>query len=265
MTQRRGIGSLKRVTDAQLARMTRQRIAQSLAQQPIDPSIAPAPAALREDIDREGFAVVRGLVPPTLVDAVRERVHAMVTKGGLVRKRSADDSVFALASAPPDVGKFNTRQFVSRLAMSRPYQSLVNYTLQALRPVTGPAWPIQADHGRWLRVGLPEGGNRRMPPHQDIYYLPGAEKFLTVWVPLHRCPKELGSLRVVPRSHLYGPFSHEGRDGISVRGASLKWKQFSLEVGDAIVFHRYLVHAAGVNRSVNTVRFSVDFRLTLFE
>lgn len=257
----KGLGALRRIREEELYRLARERLAQSQAQIPVDPALKVAPTSARERIAREGFAVVRDLIPARLVDAVRERVYSAFIRGGLRRASGRDPSIFTLARAPAELIKFSTRDFVTPVVTSPSFAALINHVAAALRPVTGPSWPIQADHGRWLRMGLPHGLNRRMPPHQDIYYLPGAEKFVTVWVPLHRCPRALGSLRVVPRSHRFGAFFHDGRNGIPVKGTSLRWRQFDMEVGDAIVFHRHMVHAAGLNRTEAQARFSFDFRL----
>ncbi|MBK6698022.1 MAG: phytanoyl-CoA dioxygenase family protein [Myxococcales bacterium] len=260
---RRGICALRKVSVAELEQIARERIARGEAMRPIEPSVKLVAAQIRDRVQRDGFAVVRELVPTTLVDELRRQVYAAVARGGLEHRARGDASAFHLAHVPADLIKFNSRAFVARLASGRPFRALVDHALKALRPVTGPAWPIQAEHGRWLRLGMPRGLNRRMPPHQDIFYLPGSEKFMTVWMPLHHCPRGLGGLRVVPRSHLHGAFFHDGKNGVPVRGARLTWKSFDLEVGDAIIFDRHLLHASGINRSKNQVRFSFDFRLAM--
>jgi len=258
----KGIGALKKISDEELERIARERIARSIETvERTDPSVALVSKQIRDHVERDGFAVVRGLVLPELVEALRERVFSAVTRGGLGRHRRGDASAFHLTHVPPDLVTFESRNFVTRLTGSRPFRALVDHVIKALRAVTGPAWLMQTEHGRWLRIGMPRGLNRRMPPHQDIFYLPGAEKFMTVWVPLHRCPRDLGGLRVVPNSHVHGAFYHEGKQGIPVRGAALPWKRLEFEVGDAVVFHRQLVHASGINRSSDQVRFSVDFRI----
>jgi len=254
-----GLRALPRISRAELERITRDRIARSIETlQQSDPSVKLVSTQIRDQFQRDGFAVARRAVLPELVAELREVVFATVTRAGLGRQRRGDASAFHLAEVPPDAQEFNARESVKRLTESRPFRVLVNHAIKALRLVSGPAWLMQT---RFLRIGLPRGLSRRLPPHQDIFYVPEAEKFMTVWIPLHRCPRELGGLRVVPRSHKHGAFFHEGREGIPVRGAALRWKSLEFEIGDVVIFDGHLIHASGINRSRDQVRFSIDFRL----
>jgi len=256
---RKGLAALPTVSRTDLDRITRERIASSLeAQQQKDPSVKLVPAKVRDQLERDGFAVIRGLLAPELVDELRERVFKTVIRAGLGRDHRGDASTFYLSRAPRNPKDFNGRESVRRVTTSRPYNVLVSHAIKALRLVSGPAWLMQT---RYLRVGLPGGLDFRLPPHQDAFYLPESKTFRTVWIPLHRCPRNLGGLRVVPRSHQRGAFLHDGRQGIPVRGAALRWKQLAFEVGDAVIFDGHTIHASGINRTKDQVRFSVDFRL----
>jgi hypothetical protein len=215
----------------------------------------------RARLDREGFVLLRGLIPVSMVEELRENVYRATAQSGLVERRVSDPAAFHLKTVDGNLDRLRARPFVRPVTNSATYRAVNMHVIHALAAQVGPLRLVEEGHGRWLRIGMPRDLKRGMPPHQDIFYMRKGEDFVTVWVPLHSCPPKLGGVRLVPRSHQHGPFFHDGKRGIPVRGHGLRWRQFSFDPGDALVFHRHLVHASGRNRTEDQVRFSVDFRL----
>jgi hypothetical protein len=57
-------------------------------------------------------------------------------------------------------------------------------------------------------------GGREVPPHQDIAFWPADYDFRTVnvWLPLHDCDVEMGTMQFRPRSHANGCLPHHHYD-----------------------------------------------------
>jgi ectoine hydroxylase-related dioxygenase (phytanoyl-CoA dioxygenase family) len=92
----------------------------------------------------------------------------------------------------------------------------------------------------------------------------GDPEFYTVWIPLHDCTMEEGSLRILEGSHRLGFLDHR-RDDLHVPelelGAAMEenWVSGTVRAGDVLIFHSYTVHAANPNVSCN-MRISLDCR-----
>jgi ectoine hydroxylase-related dioxygenase (phytanoyl-CoA dioxygenase family) len=91
----------------------------------------------------------------------------------------------------------------------------------------------------------------------------GTEETYTTWIPLGDCPRSLGSLQIVPASHLGGlRLTQPTPDnrGMEAYGASSdRWIGGEFAPGDILIFHSLTVHRALPNRT-DRLRLSVDFR-----
>lgn len=102
-------------------------------------------------------------------------------------------------------------------------------------------------------------------PHQDFSALHVCSDVLTAWIPLCPCDEQRPGLQVIPRSHRNGYIRTDPLVGgtrplyINVPADAPDWATARYKVGDVLVLHCLLIHAALVNRS-HAVRLSVDFR-----
>lgn len=100
--------------------------------------------------------------------------------------------------------------------------------------------------------------------HQDYEFMGGDPEFFTVWIPLHDCPIESGSLRILAGSHRNGVQAHK-RDDLHVPEIPLEhaigedWVGGDVNAGDVLLFHSLTVHAASPNLS-EQMRISLDCR-----
>jgi ectoine hydroxylase-related dioxygenase (phytanoyl-CoA dioxygenase family) len=114
--------------------------------------------------------------------------------------------------------------------------------------------------------GLDKGGETgkywRLPPHQDWYYSQGSVDSVTVWYPYVPVDKKLGSLELIPGSHLWG-LQKCGDDNdygeMTEDFPDNKYVTFDTNPGDVLVFVSLTVHRSGIN-STNRVRWSSQFR-----
>jgi len=101
----------------------------------------------------------------------------------------------------------------------------------------------------------------RVFPHQDWRSMQGSLDSVVVWIPLIDIPLALGSLEVVPGSHIEGLSTIEVVDGFG-RVEHYEDQDFTAletEQGDALFFSAFLVHRSGTNRT-DSIRWSCHFR-----
>ncbi len=105
-----------------------------------------------------------------------------------------------------------------------------------------------------LRFDFPNHENRRFPPHQDLPYNMGGFDNLIVWLPLFKTFKEMGSLRVYPKSHInkeiFEYYIDEKNHKLVKDVTKLNdFEEIYVEEDEGIIFNTALVHASGNNRS----------------
>jgi ectoine hydroxylase-related dioxygenase (phytanoyl-CoA dioxygenase family) len=207
----------------------------------------------RRAYERHGFAVVRRAVPPALLRRFRDQLA-----GGTGMTWSQ------LRKAPVD------EQDVARLRA-------LSYRCPELREIChGPrllgaigsligAEGLYVHPRRFLRANPPGNGSAayNFRFHQDYAAVKGSASAVTVWMPLHRC--KTGGLALVAGSHhqglravragSFGALPYE----VAETGA-LETRSPELELGDAVIFSCFTVHATDANRG-RLVRFSIDFRV----
>ncbi len=94
--------------------------------------------------------------------------------------------------------------------------------------------------------------------HTDArYYLPEAHDsdIVVAWIPMTAADIERGSLVVVPGSHRSGVISHPFSDEIAGQAVPVE-----TQVGDLVLFHHKLIHGSLANESMDSFRWSFNFR-----
>jgi hypothetical protein len=117
-------------------------------------------------------------------------------------------------------------------------------------------------------IGRMITGHRCMTPtpqHQDFPLVQGSTNTWTCWFPLGDCPRSMGGLTVLRRSHLEGYIPIQpasGAGGISVQlcpGVEV-WVEGDYEVGDVLTFPCFTVHKALPSLHKEQIRLSIDAR-----
>ena len=100
-------------------------------------------------------------------------------------------------------------------------------------------------------------------PHQDWRSMQGSLNSIVIWVPLMDINKDLGSLKILPKSHKNGLKSGHFNQGFGFVELSEEEKKQLLTVevkaGDALFFSSFLIHQSGENIT-NSPRWSSHFR-----
>lgn len=102
----------------------------------------------------------------------------------------------------------------------------------------------------------------KLDPHQDWRSGQGSLDSVVIWFPLVPADKDLGSIQVMPGSHVRGLLKADTsgyQGGIMEELNQDDFVQTELEVGDAVVFSTLLIHQSGLN-STDLIRWSVQFR-----
>ncbi len=225
------------------------------------------PAALRARGDAEGYLFFQGLLPPEPLLAVRRAILHIIGNHDLLRDdRPLDDArgnVDAIAreeligGCPPAVYRDVQRLEAFHRLAHRPellsmYEALFG----------GDAVP----HPRNIaRVLLPAPNAEPTPPHQDFIHIQGAVDTWTAWFPLGDCPRTLGGLSVLRKSHQRGVLPVAPAGGAGGLAAQLcrdenEWLGHDYAVGDVLTFPSTTVHKGLPNRSGDRIRLSCDFR-----
>lgn len=119
------------------------------------------------------------------------------------------------------------------------------------------------------RIWFPQYTEHTTPTHQDFVHFQGNFETLTCWSPIGDCPKELGGLAVLPKSHKVGRvLDHHfslGAGGLNVipeehDELETHWHSTDYEVGDALIFPALTIHKALPNVTEDRMRLSLDNR-----
>jgi ectoine hydroxylase-related dioxygenase (phytanoyl-CoA dioxygenase family) len=222
------------------------------------------PRTLQDEMMAKGYVLIRGLLPREAVSSVLGDTTRVLSAAGWL---SPDSDPRERVPAPgaaygdPDPAFKRVYQEVFNLESfhALPHQPALRRVMTMLagdEPLVHPK-PI----GRLI---FPHCERLVTHAHQDYEFMGGDPECFTVWIPLHDCPVEAGSLRILEGSHRFGVQNHE-RENLHVPeipdGAAMgdAWVGGHVNAGDVLIFHSLTVHAAGPNLS-GRLRLSLDCR-----
>jgi ectoine hydroxylase-related dioxygenase (phytanoyl-CoA dioxygenase family) len=222
------------------------------------------PEALRSEIDTEGYALIRNLIPQDSIRSVLADVTRILSTENWLSP-TADPlqriPQHGVAYGDPDPVFKGVYQDVFNLESfhALPHQPALQ---RAMKMIVGDQLLI---HPKPIgRLIFPNCEHLVVHAHQDYEFMGGDSEFFTVWIPLHNCPTDMGALRILEGSHRYG-IQHHQRENLHVpeipldRVAGNDWVGGDLNAGDVLIFHSLTVHAASPNIS-QQMRLSLDCR-----
>jgi ectoine hydroxylase-related dioxygenase (phytanoyl-CoA dioxygenase family) len=208
--------------------------------------------------------LIRQLIPRAAVQMVLSDVSEVLSDAGWLRTDRAPLDCIPIAGADygdPDPAFKTTYQQVFNLESFHaiPHQPALKKVMEMI------AGDQILVHPKPIgRLIFPNCERLVTHPHQDYEFMKGDPEFYTVWIPLHDCPVESGSLRILEGSHRHGIQEHE-RENLHVPEIPLntvagdEWVGGQVNAGDVLIFHSLTVHAAAPNIS-NRMRISLDCR-----
>jgi len=213
---------------------------------------------IRSDFHRQGYVVIPKAIDARHIEGIFSDVE-----------RLFDEALAGLKlPSPKIIGADEKYAALKRLApkqKSRVYD-LIKY-LDSLHLVarTGPIMesikllskgPFLIDRVQ-IRID-DESNDRLLPLHQEVYGQI-SWRCINAWVPLVSVTPQSGALRIVPGSHTAGHLAHrfysELNNAHGVNEENINIKDIvtpSLDAGDAVIFHPFLVHGSGTNAGDKT-------------
>lgn len=224
-------------------------------------------AALRAKGAAEGYLFFRGRLRSEALLDLREKILEVVDHHGLLQadaelmdgradlQQVSRHTPYAGCTEGVfnDVQKLESFHRIAHLPeLIEVYQKLFD----------GPVLP----HPRNIaRVLLPGPQANATPPHQDFVHVQGSPETWTAWFPLGDCPRELGGLSVMPRSHQKGVIAVHDAAGAGGLETALcpnenTWLETDFRLGDLLTFPSTTVHRGLPNQMGNRIRLSCDLR-----
>ena len=233
--------------------------------------VARAVASRRAAFEGDGCVLLRSVIDPAAVSAVRGEVTGILARHGWAEPE-AGLPVSARGPAPiregwnPLAPTGADRRAYREICALESLHRLGDHPALAAVAAELLGEPEVFRHPRPVaRVVAPVAGSGRppTPPHQDHVNMQGSRRAVVAWVALTECPRRTGPLEVALGSHRAGPRPHSLVPGSGVLacpvGPDDRWWSEDLGPGDVIVFDALSVHRALPNRS-DAFRLSVDFR-----
>lgn len=116
-----------------------------------------------------------------------------------------------------------------------------------------------------VRMVTPHRDMVPTPQHQDFPLIQGSANTWTCWFPVGDCPRELGGLTVLSKSHRKGYLPIQPAEGAGEMASQLcpgedAWVEGDYTMGDILTFPSLTVHKALKCRLPNRIRLSLDVR-----
>lgn len=221
-------------------------------------------AALRALAARDGYLLVRNLLPRDTVLAVAEQLGAIMADAGWI------ESDVPLAHAHANLDKRCVER--QRAFMDVFYRQLSLRALHALKAHTQlldtaeaflgePAWCVPHCV---MRMAFPQMDAYATPPHQDFVHFEGSRNNWAAWIPFTPINADTGGLAVAAGSHQNGPYDMRpclgaGQMEIDAELTRLDWRWSPMQPGD-VLFHNCLTVHKGLPNNSDSMRVSVDAR-----
>jgi hypothetical protein len=204
----------------------------------------------------DGYLFFRNVIDPSAIAALRAEYM----------RRLKDQDLVAAVDAPPVwTGTPSVNPKPIERMDDEHWRKLVSHpsfsTLMSAVLGESPNWiPIVSYRAKVpVQTSSPETFHNR---HQDGYFNAGID-FRICWVPLMDIDSSLGGLAIAPGTHKKGPLHNDDApptyDIPSSAIADSEWRRSDYRVGDVLMFHNLVAHAALDNVS-DKLRLSIDVR-----
>ena len=223
-------------------------------------------AQQRQQYERDGFLVVKGLVPRDRlrgwIDHFLDISRSASEKDGMLRGNMTVMKDVAIAKSEAIEGE----AAITKLQDWQRDDQLFSYctqpeVLKYVHCFTGPN--VRSIHTMLINKP-PDPGTQtsRHPLHQDLNYFPfrPANRIVCAWTAMERVHRGNGCLTVVPGTHKGPLLQHEYPaweggvnkmyHGVQLDRARVEDRIFvEMEPGDTVFFHPLLIHGSGTNRT----------------
>ena len=219
--------------------------------------------ALRNRMSRDGYVLVRHLLPVDQVAALRRLCLETVAEAGWLKSGTPLEAAIAeptAACADPDQRSVDV---IRRLYRIEALHALKHHPalIGLFERLFGA--PVLVHPLVIPRNIFPKRADFTTPAHQDFPHIQGTAETFTAWVPLADCPIEHGGLSIAAGSHKDGVRDFRVSSGAGAMEVEEPldgaWVGGGFAAGDVLIFHSMAVHRGLPNRS-DRLRQSVDMR-----
>ena len=130
--------------------------------------------------------------------------------------------------------------------------------------VYGERTPV--DWFRAMFMNKPSKKGTFLPWHQDRWSRLDRDPQITIWLALDPATVENGCVQMIPGSHKVGLINPDHHSGFLTPEQAEQWRPedkrvfLTLEAGEAVLLHNYLLHGSDINRSETSRRaFSICY------
>ena len=233
------------------------------------------------DYNKNGYAILRNIVPPPRIDALLENIYK------LYRKYSTDYELDE-SEDPWKSEIFHKKLIEFRKKDSKLFGAIYDSLKTSLTLTQLVSDDVIVDNvAKFLcvessdvsisepmcRLDVPNDKRNTLEWHQERSFFPqnrDGSHSLVCWIPLTNVTEEMGAIHVSPKSHKGGliiPERNEKKNGSSTRQISVpeehikKYEDLTVPVdaGDVVFLNMLLFHRSGVNIS-DKIRFAVQAR-----
>ena len=233
------------------------------------------------DYNKNGYAILKNIVPPPRIDALLENIYK------LYRKYSTDYELDELED-PWKSEIFHKKLIEFRKKDSKLFGAIYDSLKTSLTLTQLVSDDVIVDNvAKFLcvessdvsisepmcRLDVPNDKRNTLEWHQERSFFPQNRDglhSLVCWIPLTSVTEEMGAIHISPESHAGGliiPAQNEKKSELSTRQISVpeeyikKYEDLVVPVdaGDVVFFNMLLYHRSGVNIS-DKVRFAVQSR-----
>ena len=233
------------------------------------------------DYNKNGYAILRNIVPPPRIDALLENIYK------LYRKYSTDYELDE-SEDPWKSEIFHKKLIEFRKKDSKLFGAIYDSLKTSLTLTQLVSDDVIVDNvAKFLcvessdvsisepmcRLDVPNDKRNALEWHQERSFFPQNRDglhSLVCWIPLTSVTEEMGANHISPESHAGGliiPAQNEKKSELSTRQISVPEEHVKkyedlvvpVDVGDVVFFNMLLYHRSGVNIS-DKVRFAVQSR-----
>ena len=231
---------------------------------------------LQQQLDRDGFLLLRNVLPREALSAViraieravDRRAQNLLREGKITNLRESEPFQYRWQRIVADMGSQQTRRSWDDEVVDESLFDLMRHPalLDVVESLIGPE--IMALGAIAVRPKVPGDKRTTVLWHQDSQYF-GADSqtqnIITVWLPLVRSDQKNGCMQVIPDSHRWGLQAFDKDEEANVlrpledpeqRGKAVNCE---MDVSDLLVFGNLTFHRSIENVSDHT-RWSIDLR-----
>jgi ectoine hydroxylase-related dioxygenase (phytanoyl-CoA dioxygenase family) len=219
--------------------------------------------SIMEEMETYGYVFIRDLMPKEDLDQLLCEMIAIASEDGWMKEGSSPSDRLADPAKTCFEPESRYKQAATRAFCLERVHALAHHPVLTgvMKQLVGPRLLV---HPKPIaRMIFPNCPGALLHAHQDNSGIAGSSESYTVWMPLHDCPQNQGTLEIMEASHRYGL---QCSDGYIHREAAQggEWVGGRFNAGDVAIFHSLTVHSSTLS-TANQLRFSVDCRFQSYD